>query len=967
MKKITYILFFISAFVLAQKQTVTYSVSPLPFEEDDSITITFQGSSINEATWGVTGNALYLWAWSWDTNISNQQDCPTNGTWNNSNETNRLTYNSGSDTYTITFTPTSFYGRTGIGRIGFLIKAKDGTGDKKSQDLDEDVGTLQLTLTSPTDATTIISSGGNLSISATNTGGNANYVLKANGATINTQNGISSYSFTDMNILENKNYVLEATIGGTTKSAEFSAIIDPGTNNATMPEDYEDGINYDDSDPTTATLVLNAPGKDFVYVAGSFNGWEPEISDAMKYDTTRNKFWLTLTGLTSQKIETYQYWVVDKTPIANSPEMVKTADPFSTLVLSPFDDPFIPASTYPGLPMYPTGQEREVTVLQTDKTPYNWQVTNFVKPKKEDLVIYEVLIRDFDADRNYQDLIDKIDYFKDLNINAIELMPVMEFEGNESWGYNTSFHMALDKFYGTEDIFKEFIDVCHQNGIAVILDIALNHAFGRNPMVRMWMNDADRDGWGEPSSDNPYFNTSPRHAYNVGSDFNHSNTITKDYTKRVVKHWIEEFNIDGFRWDLTKGFTQNCTSGNESCTNSYQADRVAVLKEYADYSWSLDETHYVIFEHLGGDTEESEWANYRLGDAIPKGIMMWGKMTDPYAQLTMGYSSSSNISRMGHKARTGYTAPRVVGYAESHDEVRTMEKNWRFGNSSGGYDTKDINTALSRISALGAVSLTIPGPKMIWHFGELGMENSIFTCSNGTLNLPDDAPPGGDGGTPSGDCKLDTKPQPQWTQDWINDVNRSPIYEAWSRINNLKINEPVFEGDYNISSGNLRPRISIFTGNENTSGSELKNVIIIANFELTTMNINPNFPYGGTWYDLMDTSGSPATIDGSTTSISLAPGEFKIYGNQLSTLSSNDFETTRNVTLYPNPAQNEFSLNVDVATVSIYDIHGKLVKSFDGNFRSGYNFNIYDLPKSIYVVRAKNDLGNTFTTKLAKF
>jgi 1,4-alpha-glucan branching enzyme len=55
-------------------------------------------------------------------------------------------------------------------------------------------------------------------------------------------------------------------------------------------------------------------------------------------------------------------------------------------------------------------------------------------------------------------------------------MPVMEFEGNESWGYNTSFHMALDKFYGTSDKLKEFIDLCHQNGIAVILDVALNHA-----------------------------------------------------------------------------------------------------------------------------------------------------------------------------------------------------------------------------------------------------------------------------------------------------------------------------------------------------------------------------------------------------------------------------------------------------------------------------------------------------------
>ena len=91
MKKITILLlliFSLSAF--SQQQTVTYSISPSPFNEGDAITITFNGSSINEATWGVSNNALYLWAWSYDLNDSNSQDCPTNGTWNNSNEANKL-------------------------------------------------------------------------------------------------------------------------------------------------------------------------------------------------------------------------------------------------------------------------------------------------------------------------------------------------------------------------------------------------------------------------------------------------------------------------------------------------------------------------------------------------------------------------------------------------------------------------------------------------------------------------------------------------------------------------------------------------------------------------------------------------------------------------------------------------------------------------------------------------------------
>ena len=77
-------------------------------------------------------------------------------------------------------------------------------------------------------------------------------------------------------------------------------------------------------------------------------------------------------------------------------------------------------------------------------------------------------------------------------------------------------------FYGTKNKLKEFIDLCHENGIAVILDLALNHVFGRSPIVKLWMNDPDNNGWGDPSSENPYLNQSPKHTYSVGYDFNHS-------------------------------------------------------------------------------------------------------------------------------------------------------------------------------------------------------------------------------------------------------------------------------------------------------------------------------------------------------------------------------------------------------------------------------------------------------------
>ena len=140
-------------------------------------------------------------------------------------------------------------------------------------------------------------------------------------------------------------------------------------------------------------------GKSFVSEA-SFNNCDPDETYVMKKDPSSGKLWLELSGLTPNEIYTYQYWVYDVDPVEDSPQIVKTADPYSTLVLSPFDDDYIPETTYPNIPTYPVGQSREVTVLQTGQSDYNWQVPNFNKPAKEDLVIYEVLIRDFDENRS---------------------------------------------------------------------------------------------------------------------------------------------------------------------------------------------------------------------------------------------------------------------------------------------------------------------------------------------------------------------------------------------------------------------------------------------------------------------------------------------------------------------------------------------------------------------------------------
>jgi hypothetical protein len=881
------------------------------------------------------------------------------GSWGNNTTQPSLTLVSG-NIYKLVLTPTilAYYGvTTGIvSKINLVFRSDLGT--SQTVDLVLNVGAFQSTLVQPNEnSTTIINSGGSLTVSANNSGGNASYTLKANGVTINSVASAATYSYSHLNITTNQSYELVISLGGATQSKFFNVMVNPGTVNQSLPTaTLVDGINYN-SDTSKATLVLDAPGKDFVYVAGSFNNYQPDATFAMKKDASTGKFWLELTGLTPGVNYNYQYWVVDATPTVGSPGLVKTADPYSTLVLSPFDDPYIPASNYPNIPTYPSGQQREVTVLKTGETAYNWQVTNFNKPKKEDLIVYEVLIRDFDATRSFQGLINRMDYFKNLKVNAIQLMPVMEFEGNESWGYNTSFHMALDKFYGPKEKMKEFVDLCHQNGIAVILDVALNHAFGRNPMDRMWMSDPDGDGWGEPASDNPYFNSVAKHSYSVGNDFNHQQPRTQNYVKRVVKQWIQEFKIDGFRWDLTKGFTQNCSASDSNCTNSYQADRVALLKDYADYSWSLDSTHYAIFEHLGDDNEEKEWANYRLSETPSKGVMMWSEMTYAYSQLAGGFATGADISRIGSDAHAGFLAKRVMGYPESHDKERIMYSAMSYGNGAGTASPfGNLNNALGRMSAIGASSLLVPGPKMIWHFAALGMQNSIYDCNNGTVNTETDVT--------TGDCKLNTKPQPQWSENWLGISQRAKIYNDWAKMIALKINEPVFEGNYTISpdANNVKQRIYIF--DNSLPATQLKNVVVLCNFSVANLTMIPGFPYVGTWYNLMDNTSINVTDVNAT--ISINSGQFLIYGNKLATLQISDVELTKEIKLFPNPTTNYFTIDAPTSKVEVYSLTGQLVKSFKSNFTNDSQFDISELNKGIYLVKATDESNRESTLRLIK-
>lgn len=229
-------------------------------------------------------------------------------------------------------------------------------------------------------------------------------------------------------------------------------------------------------------------------------------------------------------------------------------------------------------------------------------------------------------------------------------MPVNEFEGNLSWGYNPSFYFAPDKYYGAKTALQNFIDECHGRGIAVIMDMVLNHSFGQSPMVQLYF-----DGT-KPTSNNPWFNVDAKHPFNVGYDFNHESAATKKFSKDVIKFWMQQYKIDGFRFDLSKGFTQTQSSGDD-VFRKYDASRVAIWKDYNSYIKSIDPNNfYVILEHFAEESEEKVLAD--------DGMMLWNNLNYNMNEATMGWITNSNF-QWGFYANHGFSkSENLVSYGE---------------------------------------------------------------------------------------------------------------------------------------------------------------------------------------------------------------------------------------------------------------------------------------------------------------
>lgn len=514
----------------------------------------------------------------------------------------------------------------------------------------------------------------------------------------------------------------------------------------------------------TVTFCIAAPGKSSCILVPSWDNYNVLDKNIMKYqDYNGNRyFWTTVSGLKDNEWYPY-YYIIDS--------KYKVADPYANLILDCYSDKWLDPAVWPDMPQYPYDRFDDVmlAVYRGDLNG-NYNFSAFEIPSHDNLVIYELLFRDFtgtvgEANGNgtVRQAIAKIPYIKAMGFNAIELLPIMEFNGNNSWGYNTNFYMAPDKAYGSPKDYKDFVEICHRNGIAVILDIVFNQSDGLHPWYQMYGG----------ASASPFYNATAPHAYSVLNDWNQGIDLVQQQWTDALVYWMKYYNVDGYRFDLVKGLGDNESYKTGAGTDGYNASRIARMKRLHGVIKSVKPNGIHINENLAGDQEEIEMGK--------DGELQWANINGNSCQYTMGWSESTSNGDLTSAFLSTRDGNRpwgsTVSYAESHDEERMAYKTYTWGQTS---IKNNREAAYKRFGSLAAQMLLTPGPKMVWQFGELGADQTTKD----------------DGGN-------NTSPKiVLW--DWLDEKMPQELMHTYAALINLRMANPqLFKESANFTTSGL--------------------------------------------------------------------------------------------------------------------------------------------------------------------
>ena len=352
-----------------------------------------------------------------------------------------------------------------------------------------------------------------------------------------------------------------------------------------------------------------------------------------------------------------------------------------------------------------------------------------------------------------------------------------------------------------------------------------NHATGSHPYAKLYW-----DGTGNKTSwTNPFFNVDAPHGWSVYHDWNHSNPMVREHVKRSLEYLLTEYKIDGFRFDLSKGFTQN--SGTDS---SYDESRVGYLKEYNYHIQCINPNAIMICEHFC-DAE-----NWELGN---NGIKVWRNVNSTYGQAAMGHSDNASFYSL--RESDGVRFGTFVGYMESHDEERIGYKAAEWGTDRV---KADYTLRLKRAELAAAFFLLVPGPKMIWQFGEIGYDISLNYGGSNTAE------------------------KPLKTSEYMANEYRKALYDTYAALIRFRNENPRFfdnDAEFRWYVGDTEwPGRYIFCKDANGH-----NFALFGNFGYGDNTISVSLPHDGKWYNWFDHR-EETVWNGSNHNVPMKEGQF---------------------------------------------------------------------------------------------
>lgn len=670
---------------------------------------------------------------------------------------------------------------------------------------------------------------------------------------------------------------------------------------ASRPYGTRAGVNLSDSG---AVFVLYAPGRPVVQLLLAPEGQPLNIQEArtMKKALGEDGVWWLDVALSPGRY-VYQYLFLDGTRIS---------DPLSRYVVN-------------GQTVFEVGPGGISTA-----DDFEWSDQDFVRPALDTLVIYELHVDDFAAQGSgrgrFFHVIQKLDYLDSLGINAIELMPIMEFPGDRSWGYNTSHYAAVEATYGTPREFKELVNEAHRRGIAVILDIVWNHMSGSGPLWKMQPN----------YEQNPFFKAEqdlrPNETRGTfgGVDWDHFTPQTQAFVNEIHRIWIEEYHVDGFRFDFTRGIGWDLSR-----------------PQYGILGWSswLKKHYpgiYQIAEHLPADPRlisisslDAGW-NDSFHDMLLKDIHGPAPSLSVISALVLGLHEY-NPNTAGYEDRT-----QTVKACVTHDEQSLIQEMVRF---------KGIpqETALRRDLLYNAMLFTSLGIPMIWQAQEMGMQSGWFD-DNHNGNWDEE--------------KLAYRPV-----DWslLSTERGKRHFRAFRKwITLRKKNPALYRGEFYVIQRFDSERVLVYGYRDESAGSKGDAVVVVANLSSTDRRLSAvRWLESGRWKEIL--SDSVVTVEGdSLRDLTIPAYTALIFARQIGTeVADGKIRATPPVEFsvwpaFPNPFNSETVLVFQLpesapVTVQVFDAKGHRVFATNlGRKSAGRHRFVWQTPplaSGVYFVR----------------